>query len=63
VIDLIFDTTTVILLVLLVLIGALLVYMIVALTKVPTKKYELAEEVRPLVGVVMPNESKRGKKK
>jgi len=62
VIDLIFDTT-VVLLVLLVLIGALLVYMIVALTKVPTKKYELAEEVRPLVGVVMPNESKRGKKK
>jgi hypothetical protein len=62
VIDLIFDTITVILLVLLVLIGSLLVYTIFTLTKIPTKKYELAEDVRPLVGVVMPNEKKKGRK-
>ena len=57
----IFDTT-VILLVLLVLVMAALIYVVFLATKTPRKDDYLDEDVRPLVGVVMPNERKKGRK-
>jgi hypothetical protein len=54
--------TTVVLLVLLILVGAALVYLIIVLSKMVVPKEDYEETVRPLVGVVMPNEKKKGRK-
>jgi hypothetical protein len=39
-----------------------LIYVVFLVTKTPRKDDYLDEDVRPLVGVVMPNEKKKGRK-
>jgi hypothetical protein len=53
------SNTTVILLVLLTLAGAILVYMTIALSQLVVTKEDFEEKVSPLLGVVTPNDDEK----